>query len=203
MFRRKFIKATGATMLGGALAGCSGTSSGNTETGGGATETASDGATDTTSEDTGTTGDGTGTESDDLGDLDSEILDDDPEALQVTNEELYEEESAVGLRGTVENTGDVPYESVEVEVTLQDDQGEVLYEFIDETEEEQMQTLKAGAEWEFDVVFEEAKMNEVRKYTVELDGDRAQSPGDETVGNETDNGTATGTSMNETTTTSS
>jgi acylphosphatase len=201
MFRRKFIKATGATMLGGALAGCSGTSSGNTETGGGATETTS--GADTTSEDTGTTSDGTGTESDDLGDLDGEILDDDPEGLQVASEELYEEASAVGLRGTVENTGDVPYESVEVEVTLQDDQGEVLYEFIDETEEEQVQTLEAGAEWEFDVVFEEAKMNEVRKYTVELDGDRAQSADDEPVGNETGNGTATGTSMNETTTTSS
>jgi hypothetical protein len=200
MFRRKFIKATGATMLGGALAGCSGSSSGSTETGG---ATGTGGAADTTSEGTETSSGATGTESDELGDVDGEVLDDSPEGLEVTDEELYDEESAVGLRGTVQNTGDVPFESVEVEVTLQDDQGEVLYEFIDETEEEQMQTLEAGAEWEFDVVFEEANMAEVSSYQIELDGDRAQSPGDETMGNETGNGTATGTGMNETTTTSS
>ncbi|MDS0297271.1 DUF3426 domain-containing protein [Halogeometricum sp. S1BR25-6] len=136
---------------------------------------------------------GTGTGDGDALDIDGEILDDSPAGLEVTDRELYQNESAVGLQGTVSNTGDVPYENVQVQVTLQDDQGEVLYEFIDEAETEATQTLAAGSEWQFDVVFEEANMEEVSSYTIELDGDEAESPGDETVGN----GTGTGTSMNE------
>lgn len=58
-------------------------------------------------------------------------------------------------------------------MTLQDDQGEILYEFIDETEEEQISELQAGSEWQFDVVFQEAQMSEVTAYSIELDGYQA------------------------------
>ncbi|MDS0296047.1 FxLYD domain-containing protein [Halogeometricum luteum] len=194
MFRRKFVKAAGATMVGGLLAGCSGSSGGSTETGTGSatgTET-TDGMGEGTTE-----GSGTGTGSGDALDIDGEILEDSPPGLEVTDRELYQNASAVGFRGTVSNTGDVPYENVQVQVTLQDDQGEVLYEFIDEAETEATQTLAPDSEWEFDVVFEEANMAEVANYTIELDGDRAESPGDETVSD------GTGTAMNETMTTES
>ncbi|SFR32568.1 DUF3426 domain-containing protein [Halogeometricum limi] len=201
MFRRKFIKATGATIVGSALAGCSGSSSGSTETTGESTTEAgatTEAGTETSAE--------TGTEEGALGDLDGEWLDDEgPEGLEVTSHQTYETDGEVGLEGVVANQGEVAYESVQVEVTLQDDQGELLYEFIDETEQEATTTLEPGAEWEFNVVFEEAQMNEVANYTIELDGDAAQSADDEAVGNESASNETTmnESTSNETTTTES
>jgi hypothetical protein len=176
MFRRKFIKATGVTALGGVLAGCTG----NSDTGG--TETSGGSGAETTSTQT-TSGAETTAGTDDL-DLAGEVADDSPKGLEVTNRELYQQNGEVGLRGAVENTSDVTYESIEAEVTLQDDKGDVLYEFIDETEEEQTQTLTPDATWQFDVVFEEAKMAKVTSYRIELDGDRAQTTADEGTADE-------------------
>jgi hypothetical protein len=106
---------------------------------------------------------------DDLDDVDVEVVDAE-ENLEVTDYGLYRAESAVGLRGTIENTGEQAYEYVQVEVTLQDDQGDLLYEFVDETETETVSTIQPGDEWEFDVVFEEAEMSAVTDFSIAVDG---------------------------------
>jgi uncharacterized cupredoxin-like copper-binding protein len=152
--------------LTGLSAGClSGSQGSGTETpNADATAETTTGANETTTDaDETTTGDS------DSVDIEGELADA-PTALKVTNRELYETDGEVGLRGTIENTGDEIYKWVEAEVTLQDDQGEILYEFIDESEEELTEGLKPGKTWEFDVVFEEAKMSEVRTYTLDLEG---------------------------------
>lgn len=169
MERRKLLQSIGTLSAGIALTGCMG---GNSDE---AASTESVTGTDTEA------GTGTGTAettSGDAFDLDGS-LGDSPDGLEVTSRKLYETNGEVGLRGTVENTGEQPYESIEVEVTLQDDKGEVLYEFIDETEEAATETFSPGASWQFEVIFEEAKMDEVTNYTINLNGDVAQSTGDE------------------------
>jgi archaellum component FlaG (FlaF/FlaG flagellin family) len=184
MDRRKFLKATGTVAGGLTLAGCGGQSGGANETEAVTNETTTDAGTTATGNETTATGnESAGNESGALADWDVDgELGDSPEGLEVTNDELYQTNGEVGLRGTVENTGSTPYESVEAEVTLQDDQGEILYEFIDETEEADTSSLPAGESWQFQVVFEEAQPGEVASYTINLDGDVAQTAGDE--GNE-------------------
>lgn len=157
--------------LTGLSAGClsgsqgSGTETPNADAAAEAAETTD--ATDATETTTGanetTTGDGGSV------DIEGELADT-PTALEVTSRELYETDGEVGLRGTVENTGDETYKWVEAEVTLQDDQGDALYEFIDESEEELTEGLEPGERWEFDVVFQEAEMGDVRTYTLDLEG---------------------------------
>jgi hypothetical protein len=172
MQRRKFVKAAGVTTVGLATAGCLG---GDAD---GSTGTDTEQPTETATEQP-AGGNGT-TTSDDTGDLDVEgSIGDTSENLEVTNQELYEKNGEVGVRGTVENTGDKPYESVEAEVVVHDDKGDVLYEFIDEKEEAQNQYLEAGSTWQFDVIFEEAKMSQVTEYTVNVEGDVAQTGSDE------------------------
>jgi len=162
MRRRRFIEAAGATGLAGLIAGCIG-GQGPGDTG---TESPTDAGTETgTGNETET---GTGT--DDGGSDVTGTVGDTEDGLEVTNHELYETDGEVGLQGTIRNTGDQAYGYVEAEVTLQDDQGEVLYEFIDETEEESVSQLEVGSEWQFDVVFEEAQMSEVSEYTIDVDG---------------------------------
>jgi len=102
-------------------------------------------------------------------DFDGEIGDI-PGNLEVTNHELYETNGEVGLRGTIQNMGDSAFELVQAEVTLQDDAGDILYEFIDESEDASVSQLEAGSEWQFDVTFEEAQISEVTSYTIDVDG---------------------------------
>lgn len=174
MRRRKLLKATGAAAFAGLAAGCIGEGPG---AGGGETDTEAPTATASptetgTTEPEGTTNETdtqTGTEDGDLLDIDGEIGDT-PDNLEVTNHELYQTNGEVGLRGTIQNVSDQAYGHVEAEVTLQDDQGDILYEFIDETEEESVPQLEAGNEWQFDVVFEEAQMSEVTEYTIDVNG---------------------------------
>jgi hypothetical protein len=152
VIRRRFLTTVSGIALAGVSAGClGGGQDASTET------TTSDGAT-TEANETTTAG----------ADVEGEIADA-PTALEVTNRELYSTDGEVGLRGTIENTGDEAYQWVEAEVTLQDDQGDALYEFVDESEEELTQGLKPGKTWQFDVVFEEADMADVRTYTLDLE----------------------------------
>ncbi|MDS0297237.1 twin-arginine translocation signal domain-containing protein [Halogeometricum sp. S1BR25-6] len=169
MFRRKFLKAAGASGVAGLAAGCmGGEQSEATEAAGGTTsggETATETATETETETTESTADGTESG---LGDVTGEVGDT-PEGLEVASHNLYAEQSAVGLRGTVENTSEEGYRYVQAQVTLQDDQGDVLYEFFDETEQADTVTLQAGESWDFDVLFEEADdLSAVTAYTVDL-----------------------------------
>lgn len=170
MERRKFVKLSGIASAGLLTAGCMGDGDQATATGD-VTDTTT--TTDAEAADAETTG-----TDDDLPDIDGE-LGDSPEGLDITNRELFRTNGEVGLRATVENVGNRTYEYVEAEVTLQDDQGEILYEFIDETEEDDIRNLAPGDTWDFRVVFEEAQMNEVTNYTINLDGDVAQTTGDE------------------------
>jgi hypothetical protein len=186
MRRRRFIEGAGATGLAGLIAGCiGGQGPGDTGTESPAdagTESPADAGTEApagtespTETDAGTeTGTGneteTGTGTADGGSDVTGTVEDTEDDLEVTNHELYETGGEVGLQGTIQNTGDHAYGYVDVEVTLQDDQGDVLYEFIDETEEADVSRLEAGSEWQFDVVFEEAQMSEVTEYSLDVDG---------------------------------
>jgi archaellum component FlaG (FlaF/FlaG flagellin family) len=181
MDRRKFLKAASGTAVLGLTAGCLGGEEDQaTETAdpdettteaGTATETEGTSTADNETTDEGTTDEGTTTE-DGAEDVQGEVGET-PSALSVTDRELYRTDGEVGLRATVENTGEQAYEHVEAEVTLQDDQGEILYEFVDETEDEEIDSLASGDTWQFDVVFQKAQMGEVRTYTVDLEGDLA------------------------------
>ncbi|ESP87431.1 FxLYD domain-containing protein [Candidatus Halobonum tyrrellensis] len=182
MFRRKFLKAASGPAVVGLTAGCMGgeesqateqATPDETDAAGGDTATAEDTATDTEATETTSEGDEETTTSEgDVPDIEGQVAEDSPENLEVSNRELYRTDGgAVGLRGTVENTGEETYRYVEAEVTLQDDEGDALYEFIDEQEEESTVTLDAGSSWQFDVVFEEADdMSAVTAYTVALEG---------------------------------
>ena len=194
MRRRRLIKAAGGTALAGLIAGCMG----DDEPAATDTEAPTDTPEPTeTSEPTDTpaetdtpeptetsepteTDTGTGTDTDISGEVG-----DTGDNLEVTNHEIYQTNGEVGLQGTIQNTGDSPYGFVQAEVTLQDDQGDILYEFIDETETESTQQLDAGSEWQFDVVFEEAQMSEVTQYTINVDGYPVTDLGD--IGGEIDN----------------
>ncbi|MDS0296081.1 FxLYD domain-containing protein [Halogeometricum luteum] len=183
MFRRKFLKAAGASGVAGLAAGCmGGEQSEATEAAGGTTGgdgTATETATETETGTTESTADGTESG---LGDVTGEVGDT-PDGLEVASHSVYAEQSAVGLRGTVENTGDEDYQYVQAQVTLQDDQGDVLYEFFDETEQADTVTLPTGESWDFDVLFEEADdLSAVTAYTVDL----AASTGGTGTGTETD-----------------
>jgi uncharacterized membrane protein len=182
MERRKFVKAAGAATIALGTTGCLG---GESTT---ASETGTPPSTETDTNQS--TGEGTeqpaegstetGEASENIEDLDIDgVVGESPEYLEVTSQELYQENGEVGVRGTVENTGDQPYESVEVEVVVQDDAGDVLYEFVDEKEEVQRGSLAAGESWQFNVIFEEARLSEVTEYTVTVEGDLAQTAGDE------------------------
>ncbi len=182
MQRRKFVKAAGVATVALGTAGClGGESSEASETGTPpSTESGTGQSTEAGTEQAAEGSTATGEASEDTGDLDIDgVIGDSPDNLEVTNQELYQQNGEVGVRGTVENTGDQPYEAVEVEVVVHDDAGDVLYEFIDEKEEAQRGSLGAGESWQFDVVFEEAQMSEVTEYTVNVEGDIAQTAGDE------------------------
>lgn len=172
MERRKFIKLSSVASAGLFTAGCMGN---DEPQGADATKTTK--TTETTATETGTeTENTTETSTATVASLDiygenNESI----EGLKITNRELYRTNGEVGLRGTVENVGNKPFESVEVEVVLQDDQGEVLDEVIDETEEDEIDRLTPGNTWEFEVIFEEAQMAEVTSYTINLNGEVADS----------------------------
>jgi hypothetical protein len=151
------------------VAGCIGGD--DSGTGGNATGTdaPTEAATEAPAEGETETGTSEATEGGEESDISGSVSDTE-DGLEVTNHEIYRQNGEVGVQGTVQNTADQAYAFVEAEVSLQDDQGEILYEFIDETEEESTPQLEAGSEWQFQVVFEEAQLSEVSQYTLDIDG---------------------------------
>lgn len=92
-------------------------------------------------------------------------------ALEVISHNTYRTAEGSGVMGVIENTGSDTYTLVEVEVVVYDDGGDVLYEFIDETEEEEIDGLfRPGERWRFNVEFEEADFSEVTSYTITVEG---------------------------------
>lgn len=195
-FRREFLEtATGSAALG-LAAGCTGNGSGR------ATGTAADGTdTGTDAEAEGTTADGTtagsgtardgGTTTDgpeEVIDFDGQVAANAPESLAVTSRTLYRsEDGQVAMRGIVENTGDRAFSNVRVTVSLENDQGDTLFESGDETEAEDLSRLEPGNIWRFKVVFEEVdRLSSVTGYTIALDGTKVEA------GAATGNATTTG-----------
>jgi hypothetical protein len=177
MDRRAFIETSGAVVAGLAVAGCMGGESGE----------ATDAEPDASGNNTGnTTGGGTGAAGDarsDFLELEGEISADSAGGLEVVERNLYATANGTGLTGTVENTGNQPYEFVEVNVTMYDDANEVLYEFVDETEEAEIDGIfEPGERWNFNVRFQEVNnLQEIVRYTVLVNSDVAENaPGGNT-----------------------
>jgi hypothetical protein len=169
MDRRTFITTTGATAAGLSIAGCLGGESGE----------ATDAEPDASGNDSGGGG-GTGAAGDarsDFLELEGEISADSAGGLEVIERNLYATANGTGLTGTIENTGDQPYEFVEVNVTMYDDANEVLYEFLDETEEAEIDGIfEPGERWNFNVRFQEVNdLSEIVRYTVPVNGDVAEN----------------------------
>jgi hypothetical protein len=183
MDRRESIKTTGATAAGLSIAGCLGGESGE----------ATDAEPDASGNNTGGGGGGTGATGDarsDFLELEGEISADSAGGLEVVERNLYATANGTGLVGTVENTGDQPYEFVEVNVTMYDDADEVLYEFLDETEEAGIDGIfEPGERWKFNVRFQEVNnFGEIVRYTVLVNGDVANNAGDMGSGNNSTGG---------------
>jgi hypothetical protein len=198
MERRTFIRATGAAGAAAAglgMAGCLGGESGE----------ATDQEPDASGNQTGGTGAAGDARSDFL-ELEGEVTGDSVGALEVVERNLYRTATGTGLLGTVENTGNNPYEFVEVNVTMYDDAGEILYEFVDETEEAEIDGIFGpGQRWNFNVRFQEVNdISAITRYTITVNGDVAESVpagGNATAGdNMTGDGNMTGNTTNGTTT---
>ena len=91
--------------------------------------------------------------------------------LQVVQQNIFQSGNQVGVAGAIKNTGDRAFEEVEVEVTLRDGDT-VIGEFID-TNEEETDSLAAGAVWQFVVLFTDENLNQATDYTIEIDGELA------------------------------
>lgn len=98
-----------------------------------------------------------------------------PQGLQVTNTQLTESAEGARVTGVIENTGDQAFEEVEVQVTLLDDNDEIIGQFFHNTEEAEASSLEAGQQWEFSVDLQEAELANVTRYRVDVDGDIDQN----------------------------
>ena len=53
---------------------------------------------------------------------------------------------------------------------MYDDAGEILFDFIDEVEEADLDGgLGPGGTWQSDIVFEEADLNDISRYTIDIE----------------------------------
>lgn len=155
--RRKFVTSAGAVAATVGLAGCAG--GGGNETGT-ETEAGAQGETQTGSPQEG--------DIDELEGKEGQM----PNYLKLTNHFAYVSGDNVGVVGTLKNVGDQPLNEVEVEVTLRDGDT-VIGEFID-TSEEEIETLRPGNSWRFNVVFEDENLAQGTGYTVSADAQVGQ-----------------------------
>lgn len=106
-----------------------------------------------------------------VADLDGEVGQT-PEYLQIDEHSAYESGDDVGVIGVVRNVGPRPLENVEVEVTLRDGDT-VLGEFVD-TSEQEIELLRPGNAWRFQVVFEDENLSRATGYTIAAEADVAR-----------------------------
>lgn len=185
--RRTFLKTAGASVVGVAVAGCTGNSSDGSD---GTTEemTTADG-TDTAAGNETTTGESSTTAS--AGDVSGSVGSESNADLELTEHSYFQEGSNEGVRGTVTNTSDKTYSLVVVHVNPENDKAETLDRFeVDSSES--IDTLEPDATWDFEVVFD--GNIDFTQYTIWATG--------QTEGNSagTSNATTNETAMNETTT---
>lgn len=181
MERRKFLKtvATGVTTV--AVAGCAGPGGGGGDGGdGGGQTTAGDGGGQTTEDAQATTGQeatatgtsagtGTGTGG---GTVDlKETLGQTPQGIRVTNTQLRKQANGAVLTGTIKNTGNRNFEELEVQATLFDNTNDVLGQFFDNTEGEEIETFSKGKTWQFSIDFPQADLGQATRYRIDVDAD--------------------------------
>ncbi|EJN59796.1 FxLYD domain-containing protein [Halogranum rubrum] len=180
--RRTFLKTAGASVVGVAVAGCTGNSPDGSD---GTTEatTTADG-TDTVAENETTTGESSATAT---GDVSGSVGSESNADLELTEHSYFQDGSNEGVRGTVTNTSDKTYSLVVVHVNPENDNAETLDRFeVDSSES--IDTLEPDATWDFEVVFDGDI--DFTQYTIWATG--------QTEGNS--GGTTNETAMNETTT---
>ncbi|SFL28551.1 Tat (twin-arginine translocation) pathway signal sequence [Halogranum rubrum] len=185
--RRTFLKTAGASVVGVAVAGCTGNSSDGSD---GTTEatTTADG-TDTVAENETTTGESSTTAS--AGDVSGSVGSESNADLELTEHSYFQDGSNEGVRGTVTNTSDKTYSLVVVHVNPENDEAETLDRFeVDSSES--IDTLEPDATWDFEVVFDGDI--DFTQYTIWATGQTEGNSG------ETSNATTNETAMNETTT---
>ena len=189
MFRRKFIKAASGTALAGLVAGCPGNGGGNGGNGGnGGTPTPTPAGTGTAG--TGTAGTGTaqtGTAETPMettaggGGLNwRKTIGNTPQGISVTNLKVQridnvDDDAGARLTGVIKNTGSQSYQELEVQATLFDQSDDVLGAYFDNTEEEEMENLAPGKQWQFSIDFPQADIGQVARYRVDVDGDIDES----------------------------
>lgn len=194
MERREFVRAAGSVAVGVAVAGCSG----NVGGGGGETDSVDPAATEAEAQTaaTETEIDVRDTPSTEAARLSGGIADDSDDGLKFVAVNLYQtygnSEQAdgetpvadavfgsagdgVGVKGVLKNVSDATYSEVEVTVTLYDDTGDVLGEWLDNTADESTDGLKPGEKWDFDVAFQNADVGEAARYAVSASGEVAGS----------------------------
>lgn len=180
MDRRYFLRSAGIVGVGitTAIAGCGEPGTGvGTETGDGGlvgtdggTETPP--GTETPMEDGTETGEGTGTGTP----LDLERRDGKSSpGLSVSDVEVTGGDNRLTFSGVVENTGDKPFEEVELQITLLDDNDEIIGQFFHNSEEAEMQSLAPGETWNFTVEFESPDQEEITAYRIDIDSDINES----------------------------
>lgn len=92
-----------------------------------------------------------------------------PDNIEVSNTELQLADGNAVVTGTIENTGDQMIDQVEVQVTLLDDNDELIGQFFHDTEQSEMDSLDAGATWDFSVSFPEEDLEDAASYRVDVD----------------------------------
>lgn len=160
--RRTFVAAIG-TALGTALAGCTG----NGGEGGGNGGTGTENGTSASNR-TGTSNQtGAGNESttgDEIGAVNQTQTSD---KLKIVSHSFYETDTGRGVRGTVKNVSDqrITYGEVKVTPIDADSAGEGMY--YADTQSANIDSLKPGETWEFDVKFRETnKIQNLRRYEI-------------------------------------
>lgn len=164
--RRDFMKTASAATATLAVAGCLGGPGEGT-----------DPEPDASGNQTNTTGNQTNATDSDFYDIEGDIQT--PDNLEVTQQRLFQTAGGVGVFGSVENVGDQAYEYVEATVTLEDDAGDVLFDVVDQTEEDAIDLLAPGATWDFRVYFQEVEQppQRIASYSITVSGDLADQAG--------------------------
>ncbi|PSP85448.1 hypothetical protein BRC78_07590 [Halobacteriales archaeon QH_8_68_33] len=114
-----------------------------------------------------------------------------PEGIEVSDTELERDMDLIRVTGTVENTGDETFEEVEVQVTLLDDNDEIIGQFFHDTEEAEVESLEPDAQWEFSVDFPGEDTEDAAAYRVDVDTEIDDNVDIDIGGTDTPTGTAT------------
>ena len=168
MERRKFLASVGTVAATASLAGCSGF--------GGADE-------DTPAKNGTSQNKQVGVEENNLWDLEEQnVADDDEDALVIQNSRLVQTQNGAGVVGDVKNTGNETFTFLEVQATLYDESDDVLGEWIDNTEGEDIDSLAPGEVWDFEIWFENADLGSAASYSLSASGQVNGESGDTATG---------------------